>query len=157
MVRYAVLCILPGSNKSLLYQFFFLLFKRLPPNNINQLSQNSVFGDWRSAQIRFHVDHSSAFLRVNVPILQITFVSFFLIVMTIVYPQTSLFLRRVASWRKWSFYMSLVMLLYSCTLIWPYMPFVFLAISGAYSIRWQAVRISAFFKHWWWSSYLLSN
>lgn len=96
-------------------------------------------------------------LTVHIPIYRLHNVFFFFLILLwwqLCIPKPASFWwihKKVAFWRKWSFFMSLVMFLYSCTFILPH-TFLSLAINWAYSIRQQAVRISVFIKHWWWSS-----
>lgn len=130
-----VLCILPGSSKSLCI-YFFSFFKWVPPNIVpkNQpaflTSWEVCFGDGRWDRMRFHVGYIYTFWGFHIPIyrLHILFLFFSYCDDNCVSPNKPLsgeFLRRRLFGEKWSFYMSLVMLLYSRTFILPYMLFLF--------------------------------
>lgn len=150
------------QQKPLYLLFFFFFFKRVPPNIVppNQPAFPAFwevcFGNGRWDQMRFHVSYIYTFW--GSTFLFTDYIFYFIFSYcddNFVSPNKRLLIISYEGdffWRKWSFYMSVVMLMYCCTFILPYMLSVFLAINRGYSIRQQAVRISVFFKHRRWSS-----
>lgn len=125
----------------------FCFFKWVPPDIVPR-NQPAVLTPWEFCfrhgwrdQTRFHVGDIDTFRGSTFLFTDDILYFFFLLWWQLCIPKQASFWRtpmKVAFWRRWRFYMSLVMLLYSCTFILPYMLFLSLAIDGAYSIRRQS-------------------